>query len=145
MPTSAHSQPNRVRCPDSPVDNPRSLRPMWRELREPFNRLRKPGGETRQDGTPVANQHRMGPLTLEARQMALARVLDIQARINSEAVRLNRPLVDILNAEEATRIRELISANTWPQKWRGDEPRADEPFTEAGERLLQFAEDELES
>ena len=60
--------------------------------------------------------------------MALARVLDIQARVNAEASRLGRPNIDILNAEEEARIRELITAETWPQGWDGDEPTADTPM-----------------
>jgi DNA sulfur modification protein DndC len=57
----------------------------------------------------------MGPLTLEARIEALDRVLDIQQRAG----------VDLINAEECARIRELIEARTFPDKWEGDEPRAD--------------------
>jgi len=109
------------------------LRPLYRELRLPGNRLRKPAGETRKDGTIVRNQHRMGPLTLEAREMALATVLDIQDRCNSIP---GRPKVDILNVEEVHRIRQLIDARTFPQKWTGNEPRADEPFVEGGQSLL---------
>jgi len=116
----------------------RGLRPIFRELRLPSNRLRKPGGEARQDGTLVTNQHRMGPITLEARQRLLAEVLAIQASVNAEADRLGRPRVDILNAEEEERIRELIALNTWPQKWTGDEPVADEPFEEAGATRALF-------
>lgn len=109
------------------------LRPLYRELRLPKNRLRQPGGETRKDGTMVRNQHRMGPLTLNAREMALAKVLDIQARCNANP---DRPEVDILNVIEVERIRELIDARTFPQKWSGDEPIADEPFAEMGQNLL---------
>lgn len=114
----------------------KELRPIYRTLREPKNRLRKLGGETRQDGTPVANQHRMGPLTLEARTEALAQILSIQARINEAATSLSRPQVDILNVEEVAMILELIAANTWPQKWTGEEPTADEPFEEEGQQIL---------
>lgn len=45
--------------------------------------------------------------------------------MNVEAARLGRPKVDILDAEEETRIRELIAAKTWPDKWVGDEPHGD--------------------
>lgn len=44
---------------------------------------------------------------------------------------VDRPAVDILNAEEEARIRELIELKTWPRKWTGDEPTADEPYEEA--------------
>lgn len=104
------------------------LRPLWRELREPVARLRKPGGEKRKDGSLVANQQRMGPLKLETRLAALDRVLAIQAEVNAAADAHGRPRVDILNAEEEARIRELIAENTWPQKWTGDEPGAEEEY-----------------
>lgn len=103
------------------------LRPIYRWLKLPANRLRKPGGEKRQDGTLARNQNRMGPLTMEARREALAKILDIQAYCN-ELRPDGVPPVDMLNAEEVARIHELIEANTWPRRWSGDEPRADEPF-----------------
>lgn len=56
----------------------------------------------------------------------------MQDDVNANADRLGRPRVDMLNAEEVARIRELIAAGTWPQKWTGDEPTADEPFEEEG-------------
>ncbi|MDQ2733053.1 MAG: phosphoadenosine phosphosulfate reductase family protein [Armatimonadota bacterium] len=123
---------------DTILENPRwaylsplkDLRSIYRDLREPQNRLRKPGGETRKDGTLVDNQHRMGPLTFEARRNALARLLNIQARINVSAIHQGRPLLDILNAEEVARIEELIAAGTWPNRWTGDEPIADQPYHE---------------
>lgn len=52
------------------------------------------------------------------------------AEVNAAADALGRPRVDILNAEEALRITELIEAGTMPQKWDGTEPTADEPFEE---------------
>lgn len=113
----------------------KELRPIYRALREPRNRLRQPGGETRQDGTLAPNQHRMGPLTMEARRWALASILDIQARCNADP---SRPTVDILNDEEVARINELIDANTWPQKWTGNEPRADEEYAEETDQLALF-------
>lgn len=104
------------------------LRAVYRDLRLPRNRLRQPGGETRADGSLVRNQQRMGPITLPARLAALERILAIQAACNHAAVRLGRPFVDILNDEEVARIRELIAAGTWPQRWSGDEPTADTPI-----------------
>lgn len=106
------------------------IRDIYRWLREPAQRLRKPGGERRKDGTLCDNQNRMGPIHLSARLEALERLLALQAEVNAEADRLGRPRVDHLNAEEETRIRELIAAEQWPDGWRGDEPRADEPFEE---------------
>jgi DNA sulfur modification protein DndC len=104
------------------------LKPLYRELREPGNRLRKPGFDTLKDGSMAANPQRMGPLTFEARLMALDTVLDIQNTINAAAERENRPRIDLLNAEEEARIRELIDLKTWPEGWDGTEPRADVPL-----------------
>jgi hypothetical protein len=60
----------------------------------------------------------MGPLTFEARLMGLNRVKEIQRQAG----------VDLINSSEEARIRELVSLETWPNGWRGDEPRADLPF-----------------
>ena len=106
----------------------RELKPLYRELRQPENRLRKPGAEYLKDGSLASNPQRMGPLTFEAREMALARVLDIQERCNRAALVQQRPVVDILNDDEVDRIRELIAAETWPDGWTGTEPRADVPL-----------------
>lgn len=103
----------------------KEIRDLYRWLREPENRLRKPGGERRKDGSLVANQQRMGPITFSARLEGLSRLLDIQNRVNQAAVRLGRPKVDHLNSEEESRIRELIAAGTWPNGWDGNEPTAD--------------------
>ena len=108
----------------------RELKPLYRELKLPVNRLRKAGGEKRADGSLVKNQHRMGPLTMDARRMGRDRVLQIQADVNQRATESGRPLIDILNHTEVDRINELIAANTWPRRWTGDEPRADEPTNE---------------
>ena len=111
----------------------KELRPLYRELRLPRHRLRQPGGERRKDGKLSSNQHRMGPLTLDARRYALRAVLDIQARCNADR---SRPGVDILNDEEEARILELIDEKTFPNKWTGNEPLATEPFIELGQNLL---------
>lgn len=107
----------------------RGLKVIYRELREDdAKRLKKTGID--KDGTLSRgkNKQRKGPLTLEARIDALIRVLAIQAECNAAALRLGRPEVDILNAEEEARIRELIDAGTWPDGWDGDEPTADTPM-----------------
>jgi DNA sulfur modification protein DndC len=98
----------------------------WGTLRSPLVRLRKRAGEVRKDGTPVKNQQRMGPITFEGRRAGLAFILGVQAEVNEAAQRLGRPTIDILNAEEAARIEALIAAETWPNKWDGDEPLATE-------------------
>jgi DNA sulfur modification protein DndC len=91
------------------------LKPIYRWMREPAQRLRKRGVERLKNGQIAKNPQRMGPLTLEARGTALEQILDIQRRAR----------VDLINAEEEARIRELIAARQFPDKWTGDEPRAD--------------------
>jgi DNA sulfur modification protein DndC len=93
----------------------RELKPLYRWMREPAQRHRKSGVERLKDGSIAKNPQRMGPLTLEARAEALDRILDIQSRAQ----------VDLINSEEEARIRELIAGRTFPDKWAGDEPRAD--------------------
>lgn len=119
---------------DAVLDNPlwsylqplKRLRPLWRQLRKPAVRLRKRGLEVRQDGTPASNPQRMGPILLDARERALGEVLAIQAECNAAADVAGRPRIDMINAEEEARIRELIAAQTWPQKWDGSEAVGDE-------------------
>ena len=106
----------------------RRLKPLYRRLREPENRLRKAGLEFRKDGTAAANPQRMGPLTYEARLAALDEVLAIQREINAAAAAQGRPLLDTLDVEEEARIRELIAQRTWPQGWDGSEPNASVPL-----------------
>ena len=101
------------------------LRPLWRRLREAPVRLRKRGLELRKDGTPAANPQRMGPVTFAARLAALDEVLAIQAEINAAADATRRPRIDLLDAAEESRIRELVAAETWPDGWTGDEPTGD--------------------
>lgn len=103
----------------------KGIRPLWRELREPQHRLKKAGAEILKDGSTAKNPQRMGPLTFEARLMALDRILAIQAEINTAARELARPEISLVNTEEEARIRELIALETWPQGWDGDEPTAD--------------------
>ncbi len=101
------------------------IRVLWRELREPRNRIKKAGAERLKDGSIAKNPQRMGPLTLEARAAGLARVLAIQQECNEAAQRAGRPSISLINAEEEARIRALIAAETWPEGWDGDEPPAD--------------------
>lgn len=100
------------------------LRALYRWLREPGQRIRKAGAERLKSGAIAKNPQRMGPVTLEAREEALGRVLSIQHRVNEAAQATDRLGVDILSSEEEARIRELIAANTWPEGWSGDEPSA---------------------
>lgn len=92
----------------------KELKPIYRWMREPAQRLRKSGVERLKDGSIAKNPQRMGPLTLEARSEALEKILNIQRRAR----------VDLINEEEEARIRELIAARTFPDKWDGDEPSA---------------------
>ncbi|MBZ0126397.1 MAG: phosphoadenosine phosphosulfate reductase family protein [Rhodocyclaceae bacterium] len=94
------------------------LKPIYRWLREPAQRLRKSGVERLKDGSIGKNPQRMGPLTFEARLNALEQILDIQRRVGDTRFRL-------IDEEEEARIRELISAETWPDGWDGTEPTAD--------------------
>lgn len=94
------------------------LRALYAELKKPNNRLRKDGSETRKDGSLVANPCRMGPLTMAARLWALEEVRSIQHRAG----------VDLINAEEEARIRQLVASATWPNGWTGLEPLASKPF-----------------
>jgi DNA sulfur modification protein DndC len=101
------------------------IRPLWRELREPHNRLKKAGIERLKDGSIAKNPQRMGPLTFSARLMGLDRVLSIQAAVNTTARANGRPEISLIDTEEEARIRELIAIETWPDGWDGDEPTAD--------------------
>jgi DNA sulfur modification protein DndC len=85
------------------------LKPLFAVLKKAKNRLRKAAPETRKDGQLAANGQRLGPITLEARLWGLERVLDIQQRAR----------VNLIDAEEEARIRELIALETWPQGWDG--------------------------
>jgi len=105
------------------------LRPLWAELKKPHNRLRKIMERTK-DGKLSKNQGRMGPLTMEARRWGMQQVLEIQEAVNVGARAAGDPEYLLINEEERLAIEQLIAANTWPQKWTGDEQRADLPFNE---------------
>lgn len=93
------------------------LKPLYRELKKPTWRKRKLQPEERQDGQWSTNVQRMGPLTMEGREMGLDTVLDIQRRAR----------VDLINAEEEARIREMWALDMWPRKWSADDADATEP------------------
>lgn len=87
-----------------------------------------------------------------ARYEALEKVLDVQRRVNDAAARENRlpwGALDILNAEEESRIRELLAANggrgTWPDGWTGREPLATDPFEEGGQLNFLVEDEDLDS
>lgn len=106
-----------------------------KELRNEYNLLRKPKSRLRQDGTQrnvdgsiPKNPNRMGALTIEARMNAYACIMDIQDRINTQAKKLKRPMVDIINQEESDFIHHCWEKNIYPNGWTGNEPKADEPY-----------------
>jgi DNA sulfur modification protein DndC len=101
------------------------LHPLYERLRDPDMRLRKPPGELRKDGEKVSKQERLGPLTMEARAFGLSELLRIQASVNAEAARRDRPRIDLLNSEEEARIREFWALGEWPDGWTGEEPIGD--------------------
>lgn len=105
----------------------KKLKVLYREMRLPKHRHRKDGNEFKKDGTLAKNQYRMGPLTLEAREYFLNEILTIQDEVNAKATELGMPKIDILNSEEVSRINELISLKTFPNKWTGDELNASVP------------------
>lgn len=101
------------------------LRIVYEELRKFNNRLQKDGSETRKDGSLVSNPMRKGPITLAAREWALAEILDIQKAINDAAINQGRVSVNLIDLEEEAFIRKCIHDQVWPQGWDGSEPRGD--------------------
>jgi DNA sulfur modification protein DndC len=99
------------------------VRPLNRELRE-FKHRKQKDGERNKDGKLSANPNRKGPLTLAARVRALGEVLAIQAEVNTAADVQGLAHIDLINAEEEARIRELIAARTYPNKWSDADPDA---------------------
>ena len=91
------------------------LKPLFAELKQAKWRKRKTEPEKRKDGQYGKNVQRMGPLTMEGRAYGFERVLDIQQRAG----------VDLINAEEEARIREMWRLDMWPQKWSADDTNAD--------------------
>ncbi|RLC70076.1 MAG: FAD synthetase [Chloroflexi bacterium] len=94
------------------------LKPLYAELKKPRWRKRKIEPELRKDGLWAKNVQRMGPLTMEGRAYGLERVRDIQARAS----------VDLINAEEEARIREMWRLDVWPQKWSAADADATLPI-----------------
>lgn len=91
------------------------LRPLYWRVKKPQHRHRK-HGEVNKDGRLTVKQGRLGSLTLDTRCWMLDEVLAIQDEINQAATTQNRPMIDLINDEELTRIKELIAANTYPEK-----------------------------
>jgi DNA sulfur modification protein DndC len=91
------------------------LKPLYAKLKMAKWRKRKVEAEQRKDGTWNKNVQRMGPLTMAGRKYGLERILDIQQRAG----------VDLINAEEEARIREMWRLDMWPQKWSAADANAD--------------------
>lgn len=104
------------------------LKPLFRELTKAKYRLRKSEPERRKDGDYSKNGQRLGPLTMEARAYGLAQIQAIQDEVNTEADRLNRPGIDLINAEEERAIRQMWADNVWPNGWDGNEITGDVPI-----------------
>jgi hypothetical protein len=86
----------------------------------------KPGIERLKDGSIAKNPQRMGPDHVRGtRRRARARAGHPSA-VQCGAALGSGQASTSCNAEEEARIRELIAAETWPDGWEGDEPRADE-------------------
>lgn len=105
------------------------LRPLYWEIKKPQYRLRK-HGEERKAATKYIGRNRLGPLHLEAREWMLEQVLAIQTEVNTAARSLGKPEISLINDEELARIKELIAANTYPERWDGTEHRGDELLPE---------------
>jgi DNA sulfur modification protein DndC len=99
------------------------LRPLYTELRS-FRHRKQKDGERNKDGNFSSNPSRKGPLTLAAREWALGEILAVQNKINANATKLERPAIDLINAVEENRIRELIALRTYPQRWSDADPDA---------------------
>jgi DNA sulfur modification protein DndC len=100
------------------------LKSIYREMRKPQYRLRK-NGELKKDGTMGKNQQRLGPITIEARKDFFNQILAIQNEINIEAVKQNKPLLDLINEEEETFIISAWESGLHPDRWNGDEITGD--------------------
>lgn len=98
----------------------KELRPIYRWMRLPANRLRKTG-----QNSSEKNVQRMGPLTFAAREYAFNKIIDIQTRINEEATKSNSPLISLLNHEEIDFIQQCWKDKVWPNRWDGSEPTGD--------------------
>lgn len=116
------------------------LRSIYRAMREPQYRLRKQAGEARKDGTLSANQNRMGPLTIEARQEFARQIVAIQVEVNAKRTP-GHPPVNILSVDELDFIQACWKDNLHPNRWTGNEPLANVPFEETfadGSRQLDL-------
>lgn len=99
------------------------LKPIWRALRFPQNRLRKTGKESSEK-----NKQRLGPLTMDARKWAFNSIMAIQEEIESSAIAQGKTPVILLNIDEQLFIKKCWDDNLWPNRWDGTEPTGDVPM-----------------
>lgn len=116
----------------------KGLKPLYAELRKPYRRLRKTKPERNVENHLVSNLHRLGPMLMETRLFGLSEVLKIQQQINETATEQGKPMISLISPEEHVRILELIDANTWPDKWSGEEETGDVAYDRVlGEGVVQ--------
>ena len=124
------------------------LKPLYWEIKKPQYRLRK-HGEVNKNGSLNAKQNRLGPLHMDARRQILEQILEIQAEVNQAAHCQGRPPISLINEEELQRIKELMAANTYPNKWNGEEPRGDvmlpKLYSDGSVQPLLFNDAEVEA
>lgn len=130
------------------------LKPLYRELRKPKNRLRKSEPERRKNGKFGIEERLKRPkidfetatddwteLKEQVKKLPKRkRPRDTSQRLGPITMKARkyglekvlsvqqRTGVDLINPEEEARIRELWQSNTWPQKWTGDEITGDVPI-----------------
>jgi hypothetical protein len=63
---------------------------------------------------------------MEARRYGLAQVKAIQEEVNRLSSAQQAEPISLISPEEEDRILQLITANTWPRDWTGEEPLASE-------------------
>ncbi len=80
---------------------------------------------------------------MDVRRSALSQIKAIQDDMNRRAERQGRAVVSLIDSEEERRILELIAANTWPQGWTGNEPRADLNIPQAVTKDLSVMQNQL--
>ncbi|MEM9540964.1 MAG: phosphoadenosine phosphosulfate reductase family protein [Cyanobacteria bacterium P01_E01_bin.42] len=93
---------------------------QWHEWSRKFKNRHQQHDERNKNGKRSKNPNRKGPLTLDARKILLETILNIQAKCNGLKPN-NAPKICLINHQEELRIRELIAAKTFPNKWTGEE------------------------
>lgn len=102
----------------------KELKLLYEVLRGHVHRHKKPPGELNKNGTPVRNPGRVGPICLESRRWALAKIKDMQNRSWEMSDRNGRPRFVLISDELENLIVEAIDNGEFPRKWDGTEPIA---------------------